>query len=226
MNDEEVDGQANRNGEPEMEQNPIPGPDLQEPSQSNEQPEMADRHKEGKAHKIPESPNRICRVCLTESFLGFESELRGICQDYFGSVFAKLKPYHSNLEIITELILYCQAHHQFDTLWGVIEEVRPDKHKEHYKKWQKAVESMDLTDPFEQTIHEPVSVSPPSTPGDELHPLAVEDYDAISQWFFDQLNQTEKSFVLTVALFEGINQKLFGELAHEVESRLFDTKEQ
>lgn len=245
---EEIENQTDNENKLEMGQELASDPKLQEPSQPSERSEVANKadspsgdvsqqpasmedfYKKSESRKVPPSPTRICRKCLQESYGGYESELRGICQDYFKPVSNNLKETDRLDDIVVQLILYCEKYHQFELLWGVIEKGRPNNYEKYYKLWQKAVESMAMTDWLEQSRYETVSDSEKDRIGrstrDEPHPLASEKTEAINKWFFNELNQQEQSFTLTVALFEGINRKLLGELTREIENRLFDTVQQ
>lgn len=84
---------------------------------------------------IPYSPTKIIRQCLEESF---DSEsIRVFCQDYFGSVFKRLRVVDGLDQVVIEIIKYSEQHNKFDYLWEKIRIERYSTYERYFSLWQK-----------------------------------------------------------------------------------------
>lgn len=96
----------------------------------NPQPEI---HK----NTVPYSSTKVIRDCLEQSF---DSEsIRVFCQDYFNTVFRRLRPFDGLDQVITEIIKYSDQHNKFDYLWESIKVERPYRYRIDFPRWQNVV---------------------------------------------------------------------------------------
>lgn len=172
------------------------------------------------------SPKRIIRDCLEESFNA--TNIRSFCLNH--TELEKI-PSHSREgdpfdSIIDRLIQYCYENGIDENLWDCIRQDRERQYSKYYPKWKKAKEAThknhndQFFDPLEFRIQQK-----PITSNEVIrdHPLSGDDKAAINSWYHNGLNSEEKSMVLTVALFKGINRKHMTTIACEIQHILFET---
>lgn len=183
----------------------------------------------------PASPSVITQRCLRESFTDY-ADIKGFCLGYFEDFYKEIKETDKFSDIIQSLIAYCDTRGEIDHLWSLIKEQRIKHYDKYYSKWkqmmdeyqswQESRDNMQASDSIGQFIYKPGSVTreKPLAPDGEnqAHPLSGNNRAVINDWFYNELGAQEKSMVLTVALFEGINRKLMIPIFHEIERRLFE----
>jgi hypothetical protein len=169
-------------------------------------------------------PNEVLIECLKESFTS-DRDLRNLCLARFEELHGELKESDRRAEIIGRLVEHCVERSTEHVLWDYIRERRPLRYDEFYSRWEKARKSSSR--PFgyyfgsesEQSARQ--RPSGPDGAGGGDHVLAREDKAAIARWFHEDLDPEERSMVLTVALFQGINRKHMASISEEIERRLF-----
>jgi hypothetical protein len=197
-------------------------PYQQESDKLKEQKELIDRHA-----RRPANPSLIIKDCLRKSFKD-DADIKEFCSEYFEYFCKEIKETDRFSEIIQSLITYCDTHGEIEHLWSLIKEQRIEHYEKYYSKWkQMMVEYQSWQESREQFIYKPgfVTREKPLVPDgeDKAHPLSGNNRAAINGWFYNELGSQEKSMVLTVALFEGINRKLMIPISQEIERRLFET---
>ncbi len=148
---------------------------------------------------------RPLRRCLVEAFTSLE-HVRTFCFERLQDVSYDLKDNDTQNEIVGKMIAYCDAHGNIDFLYNFLAEERPKKYTSCYEN----NEWFDSIDRIKQLEHKkiqnstksasPVKKTKPKKP--IIHPL-TQDEETIRRWFFENLNQREQCFVITVAIFEG-----------------------
>lgn len=170
----------------------------------------------------PPLPDDIILACLKDSF--DEEGLRDLCLR-FKELDDELKDSDRVNEIRRRLIRYCNRHSTWDLLWDYIRRDNNTKYKEFFPKWQKAKKAFRTpADDFIYASESPIqkkTLSPDDVAKD--HPLSGDNVAAVSNWFHTELDSQEKSIVLAVALFKGINRKYIATIADEIQNRLFET---
>ena len=198
----------------------LPKPEKTEKNDSPHQQE-SDRLKKWK-ELIANNPKDIIHDCLSASFSS-HSDISDFCFYYFEPLSKELRETDGYERIIRRLIQYCNEHGLMEDLWLHIKEKRINQYNIYYPKWKQV--NMRTNDSIGQ-FDKPGSITreKPLAPdgGSQPHPLSGNNRAAINDWFYNELESQEKSMVLTVALFEGINRKLMIPISHEIERRLFE----
>lgn len=172
--------------------------------------------------KYRSTPIEIILDCLKRSFS--EQEIRELCLTKFEDVHRNLKEI-DRLDSITErLVSHCDRRSSVDVLWECIRINRPSKYEEFYPKWQEAMEAFGNPNDQFGDVAESTSRqgSPASDDEAKDHVLSRDDKAAINSWFHNKLDPQERSMVLTVALFQGINRKYMASISDEIRNRLFE----
>jgi len=178
------------------------------------------------------TPKDIIYDCLSESFEG-AGDIYNFCFYCFEDLYKELIETDGFEKNIRRLIQYCKTHRQDEYLWSCIKEKRINQYNIYYLKWKQAIEDQQrrkgsenlLTiDSIDQYKSRAITREKPLSPDGEgqTHPLSGNDPAAINEWFFNELELHEKSQVLSVALFEGINRKFIEPISQEIERILFE----
>lgn len=169
-------------------------------------------------------PKDIIRKCLYESFDGL-NDILNFCFYNFESLYKEVKEIGEFSTIIRRVIEYCNKHGAMEILWERLKEADRGYHYNiYYPMWKQALTT------FSDSIGRFIDTSQPSSREsatvlnyeDRNHPLSSDDIIAIIDWFQNELGAQERSMVLTVALFEGINRKHLISISNEIKQRLFD----
>lgn len=174
---------------------------------------------------VSNNPTRIIQECLSVSFSGI-TYIKDFCFTYFEDLYKELNEGDGRSTIIRRIIQHSYEHDTVDYLWECIRTERINHYEKYHPKWKEAKTlSPDsigrFVDASESTKREN-----PLAPDSEAnaHPLAADDRAAINNWFHDELGPQERSMVLTIALFEGINRKYMISISEEIQRRMFDAK--
>jgi hypothetical protein len=174
-------------------------------------------------HRSP-SPDVIIGKCLNISFTDYD-DIKNFCSYHFNSLYKELKESDRFSKAIELLIQHCNKHASMETLWECIKIERKPHYDIYFPKWQEAKNaSRNPADQFVDTFESPIRQNP-LAPDDAAkdHPLSGSDVAAVNDWFHNELDSQEKSMVLTVALFKGINRKHMASISNEIQRRLFET---
>ncbi len=176
-----------------------------------------------------EQPTQFLQRCLQESFdLG---ELADFCWHKLPGIRSKLSGQESIEEIVRKMLMYCERQGELDKLWDYLVEANPKKYKIYYDKYGAQFDSINRLHHLNKNLSARGSNRPVTEEDQALaeqlknHPLTTDDKRTIKNWFFNDLDQKEKSFLITVALFEGISRKQILGLTNDIEYLLFGDAE-
>lgn len=179
--------------------------------------------------KASKSSTEIIRDCLNESFPSPQF-IAEFCHDEFEEVHREIKSVDGHGTIVTKLIQYCRMHRCIKRLWERIKIKRINQYEIYYPMWEQAEEESEKTktaaDDFDQYREsESTRVDESPAPGDDKTESMFLDDDrgAINKWFFNDLSPEERSMVLAVALFEGLNRKHIVSISKDIQGELFET---
>jgi len=172
------------------------------------------------------TPKDIINDCLSESFASAD-EIFDFCYYSFEDLHKEMRETDGFKKNIRRLIQYCKTHRQEEHLWLCIKDKMINQYNKYYPDWKKAVEEQQMQKDLENLFaYKDRAITPekPLSPDGEgqTHPLSGNDHAAINEWFFNELELHDKSQVLTVALFEGINRKFIEPISQEIERILFE----
>jgi nucleoside phosphorylase len=173
------------------------------------------------------TPKDIIHECLYESFEN-ASDFFGFCRYFFEDLYKEMRETDGFKMNIRRLIQYCKTHREEDYLWSCIQKERINLYNIYYPKWKLVIEDQqpqqEGIDSIDQYKHRTIIPEKPLSPDGEgqVHPLSGNNHTAINEWFFNELELHEKSQVLTVALFEGINRKFIEPISQKIERIFFE----
>ena len=126
--------------------------------------------------------------------------------------------------IVTKIRQHCDTHNVYDNFWRAFKEKRPNQFDKYnptrgrYKHKDRKPQR-DEFDGSPESTEENVFPNKESQP----HPLSDDDDSAILNWFYNDLNEDERSLVLTVGLFQGLNRKYIPSVSDAIKQILFET---
>jgi hypothetical protein len=154
-----------------------------------------------------------------------DDELTELCVDYFDEVTDSFGSGMTKKKKVIELVTYFKRRGELDELLEKVKAKRPTQ----YEKYETQLKSSEDSSSVLQNIQEEVSeyeevfgsmdveesprrrvTKAADSAQDTAHPLAG-DLPEIKQWFLNELNHDEQVFVITAALFNGLErQELMG----------------
>jgi hypothetical protein len=137
-----------------------------------------------------------------------EDALRGFCFNHFGDVHKTLKDTDRFFGIVRELICYCESRGRVTQLWDCLASENQAQYKQWFPRWSKAREKYRDSREAEYAEFRG-SASPPRPDEDRSssgHPLLSGNPETVSDWFFSDLDPSERGMVLATALFQGMNR--------------------
>lgn len=181
------------------------------------------------------SPREILRKCLIY-LLADRQDARTMCFDLCAEVHRDLAENTSIHDIAIKTIHYLEVCGTTNKLWQWIRERNQKNYDIWFPEWQKAIEK-ETAEKFRTRGEEGstdeklighvvrrVDTGQSETIGERA--LASACHNTISSWFFNELDPSERSMVLTTALFEGVNRHYLAELSDSVERICFGQLEQ
>ncbi len=175
------------------------------------------------------TPKQIIRECLNK-LLSSIDDLKNFCFDNFEDIHREIKKEDDHKTIVTRIMQHCYANACMDRLWECIKVQSINQHQIYYpmwelakKKWERAETATNDLSQFRGSESARSDESPVAKNDKVSHVLLGDDRDAINKWFHNELSPEEKSMVLTVALFEGLNRKHIVSISKEIQRELFET---
>jgi hypothetical protein len=193
------------------------------PRKTENESDRQKRYRESAERRQYSTPNQIIIECLKKLF--DDNEMRELCLARFYELYQDLdEDDKKKSRLIERLVYYCIQRSMEYELWGYVQETRPLRYNEFFSKWENARKSSfkNLAYSYGGESGQSARQSPPdSDSGGGNHVLTYEDRTAIARWFHEELDSGERSMVLAVALFQGINRKHMASISEEIEQRLF-----
>lgn len=195
------------------------------------------------------SPREILRQVLKDS-LTDRVDACNFCADKWEELYPDVRDMQFS-QILTEIIVYCQARSREHELWQWIRERNPARYDEWFDKWEAAVKlhrrrgpdsseaegEDDLANGAKEDSSFSAFVGQKIKRVERSRDVIIEqgedskrsgaavladgDRDAIRDWFFSELIPKERAMVLAAALFQGINRHYLSELTAEIEEIFF-----
>lgn len=164
-----------------------------------------------------ETPFRCIRECLERAY--DVSSIRIFCTSYFyTSVHKRIETRHGFDDIIIMIIDHCEQHGEMESFWQAILQDRPKWHSEYYSRWQRAVERVGKI----ERINVSEYTFRPDSRNEKVHSTENNPLDKnpgeLTRWFFKELQQNERSLLLTTALFEGMSRQKMTLIATQLEN--------
>jgi hypothetical protein len=174
---------------------------------------------------------RIFRIILVEGFSIDEMKLLAadVCGDHeliIGEKAAKEK--HA-----LDLLAWCRRNSKLDQLAGFVQDRNPTVYQKHQTELttpdannegvlaDMQTSSGDIKQAFDR-LRGDETASKPSEPvvtGEAEHPLS-KSQEAVRRWFLDELSVTEQAFVVSAALFNGLQRHDLMEISSVVQNLL------
>jgi len=165
----------------------------------------------------------VMRKLILEAF--DEEELTLFCHEYFGEVIERFGSGMGKSAKVLQLVTYCDRREELDTLLEKIRAERPKKYEKYLaqlesgegapsvveeiragaNEYAEMFESMSTAESHRRRVRAEADSAQGTT-----HPLAGSQQE-VKRWFLMELEPDEQIFVITAALFSGLErQELMG----------------
>jgi hypothetical protein len=158
-----------------------------------------------------------------------DQELTVFCYDYFREVIERFGSGMSKSEKAFQLVAYCERREQLGILLDKVKAERPEKYEKYRARLEGGEEApsvleeiqaetseyADVLEPMgQESRRKRVATATQSTPGSD-HPLAGGP-QGVKRWFLEDLSSDEQIFVVTAALFSGLERRELMSLYQDV----------
>jgi len=162
---------------------------------------------------------RAVRRLIAEGFS--DGELTTFCHDYFGEVIEYFGSGMSKNDKVLQLVTYCDRREELESLLEKVQAERPKKYEKYEAQLEGGEDAPSILEEIRAEASEYAEVFGPvgraelhrervSTERDVAqetgHPLAG-DPQEIKTWFLKELDPEEQVFVVTAALFSGLERQ-------------------
>ena len=179
---------------------------------------------------------RAIRKLILEAY--DEQELTVFCYDYFHEVIERFGTGMSKSEKAFQLVAYCDRREQLRVLLERIEAERPEKYEIYRESLEGSEEAPSVLDEIQAGASEYADVLEPmghvesrrkraaaATGSTQVsdHPLAGSPQE-VKRWFLQDLSSDEQIFLVTAALFSGLERRELMSIYRDVLSTLQPVK--
>ncbi|MCP4119149.1 MAG: hypothetical protein GY737_27840 [Desulfobacteraceae bacterium] len=170
-------------------------------------------------------PEQIIRNCLTQSFSDPE-DIGNFCFEYSDELHKEIRNTDKFATIVRKIIQHCNTNDCHDQLWQSIKAKRPNQFIKYHAMWEKSKHKARNPKIHQfNTRIEFVKDDVTQNKESQSHPLSGDDDSAILNWFYNDLDEDEKSMVITVGLFQGLNRKYMPPISDAIKQILFETSD-
>jgi hypothetical protein len=150
-----------------------------------------------------------------------EQELTVFCHDYFREVVERFGTGMSKSEKAFRLVAYCDRREQLRVLLARIEAERPEKYENYRKRLEGGEQAPSVLEEIQAETSEYADVLEPmghtesrrkraaaatESTQESDHPLAGNPQE-VKRWFLEDLSSDEQIFIVTAALFSGLERQ-------------------